>query len=71
MARSETDPEESAPVDFETAADIFVSIFPGATLEEVYDRAIAAALNADTLGFDHEAHVLRATAAVIRRRLLN
>lgn len=56
-------------IDFDEAADIFVSIFPGASLAEVYERAVSAAANCAAMGFDHEARVLRETALRIKRRL--
>ena len=67
--RSEDETNRCRAVDFEAATDIFISAFPGATLAEVYDRALAAAKNCDLMGFAHEARVLRETAARIKVRL--
>lgn len=66
-----TDPDKAdfGAIDFDEAADIFVSIFPGAGLAEAYDRAVSAAANCDAMGFDHEARVLRETALRIKQRL--
>ena len=63
--------EDSAPIDYEAAADIFISAFPGASLAEVYERAVSGAQNAELLGFKREAAALRETAAVLRRRIAN
>lgn len=64
-------PEKSAskPIDYDAAADVFITIFPGATLEQVYEEAVSAARNAEALGFAREAQALQQTAAVLRRRL--
>jgi hypothetical protein len=56
-------------VDFEKAADIFADVFPDASLNEVYERALAAAEAASAMGFDHEASVLLKTAAQLRLRI--
>jgi len=64
-------PASCAPVDYEAAADVFMSIFPGANLEQVYGEAVSAARNAKALGFSREALALTETAAVLRRRLFN
>lgn len=69
--RSAHRPAPSRPIDYEAAADIFISIFPGATLEQVYGEAVSAARNAEALGFTREADALQKTAEVLRRRLLN
>ena len=63
--------EEGPPkvIDFEVATDLFISAFPGATLAEVYERALGAAANCDLMGFSHEARVLRETAARIKARM--
>lgn len=62
---------DTAPIDYEGAADIFISAFPGASLAKVYERAVSGAQNAELLGFKREAAALRETAAVIRRRIAN
>ena len=66
-----TDPETTdfGSIDFDAATEIFVSIFPGASVAEVYERAVSAAANCAAMGFDHEARVLRETALRIKRRL--
>lgn len=55
--------------DFEKATELFISAFPGATLAEVYDRALGAATNCDLMGFKREAFVLRETATRIKARM--
>lgn len=67
--RSENETNQRRAVDFEAATDIFISAFPGATLAEVHDRALAAAKNCDLMGFAHEARVLRETAGRINVRM--
>lgn len=66
-----TKAEDTSLIDYETAADIFISAFPGVPLAEVYERAVSGEQNAELLGFTREASALRETAAVIRRRLTN
>lgn len=58
-------------LDFETATDLFISAFPGATLAEVHERALGAAATCDLMGFAHEARVLHETATRIQRRMLH
>ena len=62
---------DTAPLDYEPAAAIFISAFPGASLAEVYERAVSGAQNAEMLGFQREATALRKTAGVLRRRIAN
>ena len=42
-----------------------------ASTEEVYERAVSGAQNAEMLGFQREATALRKTAGVLRRRIAN
>lgn len=64
-------PAPSRAIDYEAAADVFISVFPGATLEQVYAEAVSAARNAEALGFTREADALQKTADILRRRLFN
>jgi hypothetical protein len=69
MASNDDEDRRFQAVDFEAATDVFISAFPGASLAQVYERAVGAATNCDLMGFAHEARVLRETAARIKARM--
>lgn len=69
MRINDDDKRRFEALDFETATDVFISAFPGASLAQVYERALGAAKNCDLMGFAHEARVLRETAARIKTRM--
>lgn len=68
-SKDEDEDRRVQAVDFEAATDVFISAFPGASLAQVYDRALGAANNCDLMGFAHEGRVLRETAARIKARM--
>jgi len=56
-------------IDFEEATDIFVGIFPGATLADVLEHAERAQRNFTAWGKAHEREVMGRVISIIRRRL--
>jgi hypothetical protein len=56
-------------IDFEEATDIFVGIFPGASLAEVLEHAERAERNLSAWGKAHETEVMGRVISTIRRRL--
>ena len=61
-------------IDFEAATDVFISAFPGATLAEVYERALGAATNIPMTGshdsgwFPRNQRCSRKSSAASKRR---
>lgn len=58
-------------VDFEEAAEIFISIFPSATPAEVLEHAERGRRISIEHGDEQEAIVFGKVAAILRRRLAN